>query len=309
MGFNPRMHTIAILGPTASGKSTLALALAQTIDADIVCCDSMVVYRNMDIGTAKPSLAERASVRHHMLDYVDIHTPYHLQRYLDDASQCIAERHRRGRNVILCGGTGLYARALLYGYRLFPTDPDVAATIDNEIAGDDHGDALYHELANVAPDLAKRVQHNKRRLARAVEILRITGNAPGEQTDYAPMTKVSEWRLLPPADVTRRRVHARAKTMLAHGWIEETEALLEQGLLTTPTASQALGYAQIADYLAGKFSRDQLVETIVTLTCRYAKRQRTWFRNQHPAGRTITDLDRPKRDMIAEIVAHWESTS
>ncbi len=275
---------LSILGPTASGKSQVALELARRLDGEIVACDSMTVYRGLDIGTAKPTLDERREIPHHLIDILDIHEPCDARTFCRLADIAIRDILARGRQPILCGGTGLYAKALLYGLPLQPGDPAVAEAIRHEYRRGGI-EPLVAELAATDPQAAERTRDNPRRLMRALEIVRITAAPVAPDEPNPPPYAAPEFILIPDSQWTRERILQRTISMLDAGWIGETERLISQGLLGTPTASQALGYPQIATWLAGpRASWDELVETLVRLTNRYAKRQRTWFRHQHPKG-------------------------
>lgn len=290
----PRL--LAILGPTGCGKSAVAMALARQLPAEIISCDSMQVYRGLDLGTAKPTPAEQAAVPHHLVDTCEITEPYDVKRFLHAAQAAWQDILARGRWPILCGGTGLYARALLYGYELRPTDPAVRAAVAAELATRG-APALLAELASADPVTAAQVTGNDRRLIRAVEVLRLTAAAPGARPAPAqriavPTLPFTQFVLLPDLELGRARIATRTAAMLAAGWVDEARALLAAGLLHTPTASQALGYATIGQFLATATpgappDHAALATALVTETCRYAKRQRTWFRHQHPGAQVL----------------------
>ena len=254
---------IAILGPTASGKSAVALELARRVDGEIISCDSMQVYRGLDIGTAKPSAAEQDGVPHHLIDCCDISEAFGVCDFIERAGAAVDAIHARGGQPILCGGTGLYARALLYGYDIPSADASVRAAV--QASYDEAGEApLLAELTAADAEAADRVRGNPRRLIRAVETLRVTGEV-ARKADRLPVLPVSEWTLLPTPEINREKIHQRTREMLDSGWIEEAEQLIERGLFDTPTACQALGYRQIAAYLCGDIgSFAELAELIAT---------------------------------------------
>ena len=278
------MNVLSILGPTGAGKSAIALKLAKELNAEIISCDSMMIYRGMDIGTAKPSVANRTDVKHHLIDILDIDQVYNAAMFADDATKCIRGINGTGSLPILCGGTGLYAKALLYGYGFFPRNDRIALAIKNRINEGGIG-KLLSELATIDPETAHKVKNNPQRLVRALEIVRITGK-PLRHSSLKRKHRVLDgptWILLPNSHQLRRLIEKRTKVMIRNGWIDETKRLIDKGLLSTPTASKALGYSQIATFLQGQISSvNELTEKIITLTCQYAKRQRTWFKNQHP---------------------------
>lgn len=291
---------IAILGPTAVGKTTLSIQLAQRLGGEILSCDSMQIYRGMDIGTAKPDAAQRAAVPHHLIDIAGIHESYHARRYVDDANRILKEKLYHHPRTWLCGGTGMYARALLEGYIFLPSDPEIRQAVEQEYHN--RGSApLLEELAAIDPETAKRVKDNPRRLQRAVEAIRLTGKPLVAEKQLPPQFVSRTFILTADPVWLRRRISIRTREMLNNGWIEETERLIKQGLEQTPTAGQAIGYAQITQYLHGKIlSFDALVEAIETATARYAKRQRTWFRHQHPNAEFIPVDSHMQPDELAD---------
>ncbi len=288
---------IAVLGPTCSGKTAVAISLAERLNAHIVSCDSMQVYKRMDAGTAKPSPDLQQRVPHHMIDIVDIHAPFDTNMYVQRAAPILEELGQHGGSAVLAGGTGLYARALIYGLELLPADRELFSSIEQEYAQPGGPERLLAELRRAATNaLQPALLQNPRRLLRAVEVLRLSGRLPrAAQTatpdrQRAPSPAFRQFVLMPPDPQTHREwIAARTRGMLDGGWIEETEQLVADGLLTTPTARQALGYNLIAAFLRGDLdSLPELADLIATRTAQYAKRQRTWFRNQHPEALQIT---------------------
>lgn len=284
-------NMLAILGPTASGKSAVALELARRLGAEMVSCDSMQVYRGLDIGTAKPTPAERAAVPHHLIDLLPISEPFNVARFCALARPGLREIAARGRSVILAGGSGLYAKALIYGVSLQPADAALAARVWDEVQAEGGRERLLEELRHVSPELAAAVAANPRRLARAVEVARLTGKDLRPLAESSPAMaagSAATWLQIvldPDPDLLRGRIRRRVGEMLDAGWIEETKQLVGQGLLETPTARQALGYVLIAQFLAGVITaRPELEALLVAKTWQYAKRQRTWFRHQHPGA-------------------------
>ncbi len=282
---------ISILGPTASGKSAVALAMAERLDGEIISCDSMQVYRGMDIGTATPAPDELARVPHHLVNALDIAEPYDVQAFTVRAQRAIRDILARGRQPILCGGTGYYAKVLLYGLPLPPSDPTIAADVLRDF--DELGEeALREELRAIDPAALERAGDNPRRLQRAVEIVRLTGKPVPDQVEANPPDFAGPQLVLvqEPA-LAREHIARRTRRMLADGWIDETERLVANGLLESPTAIQALGYAQIAEWIAaGRRDLEALTEQLIIRTRQYARRQRTWFRHQHP-GAVMVPID------------------
>lgn len=294
-----RPPCLAVLGPTCAWKSETALLLAEELGGEILSCDSMQVYRGLDVGTAKPTPEQRARRPHHLVDVLPLNEPWDANRFVAAARPLLAEIQERGALPILAGGTGLYARALLYGFALLPADRDLFAQVERELAGPDGPERLARELAAAARDpgdVPPDMLQNPRRLARAIEVLRLTGSPPwalAPERPAAPVVPVRQFILLPTMPVLRPRIEQRTAWMLDHGWIEEGRAALAAGLLQTPTARQALGYREIAAFLHGELpDRDALRQTLVGRTVQYARRQRTWFRHQHP-GAEIIEIHQP----------------
>lgn len=274
------------MGPTASGKSALALALASAFRGEIVSADSMQIYRGLNIGTAKPSPSEQAAVPHHLIDIADITEKYDVFRFLKEAKSCIADIRARQKLPVIAGGTGLYLRALMYGLDPLPADPDLRGELDRKYDNDEHYPELCSLMEQDDPEDFAKFSPNRRKLLRAREVFLLSGQ---------PMCHLQErWKQTPPRPDAgsfvlvwenaelRRRIELRCGEMLRSGWIEEAEHFLKNGLHTAPTAWQVLGYKEIASYLTGQLSRQELPERIVTATWQFARRQNTWFRTQHP---------------------------
>jgi tRNA dimethylallyltransferase len=295
------LPVLSILGPTASGKSALALLLAQELDGEIISCDSMQVYRGMDIGTAKPTMAEQRLIKHHLIDILDIHVRYSASAFVEQVTPLVLEVESRGKVPILAGGSGMYARLFLYGSNMPPADRQVFAALKVRLEQEGR-DVLWQELALIDPYTAEIVKDNDRRLLRALEAVLLTGAPlPGKTTwgDEATIPGLQVINLCS-AELNRQRISERTVVMLKEGWIEETEKLIQQGLWETPTAAQSLGYRQIGDYLEGSMTYEELEEKIITLTHRYAKRQRTWFRNQHPGSLVINRDEERSSEKLAQ---------
>lgn len=280
-----------IMGPTASGKSALAMTLAEELNGEIISADSMQFYRGLDIGTAKPSRDEQKLVRHHLIDTMDISEKSDIYRFKREAEAAINDIKSRGRIPVIAGGSGLYLKSLVNGLDDLPAEQSLRDRLDEMYDNDIH----FHELQDIMRleqplDFASFCNH-KRRLIRAREVFVLTGKemthlhnvrkASSSQTPYAQFTIVRE------RDELWERIERRTSIMLETGWIEEAASLIKDGLLESPTAWQALGYAVIGEYLEGKFDYASLVEKIVIATRQYARRQRTWFRTQHPAAMEI----------------------
>ncbi|MEO0650128.1 MAG: tRNA (adenosine(37)-N6)-dimethylallyltransferase MiaA [Planctomycetota bacterium] len=270
----------ALVGPTAAGKTALALELCERLGAEVLSLDSMLVYRGLDVGTAKPSAAERERVPHHLIDLVDPPERYDVQRYLADAEAAEAAVVARGRLPLYVGGTGFYLMSLLSGLH---EGPPMDAALRAELEGRwdaDAGQALHAELAAADPSTAARVHPNDRkRVVRAHEIWRQSGQVPSASR--------REWSAPPrphrlvgiglDGAALRERIEARTRAMLAAGWIDEVRAILD-GPGFGPTSAQALGYPEIRAHLAGELDREALAARIATKTWRFSRRQLTWYR-------------------------------
>lgn len=311
---------VAILGPTCSGKSDVAMAVAESIGGEIISCDSMQIYRGMTIGTAAPISADARRIPHHLVGELDIDQPYDAHRFMLKARRVLAKLAGRRKPAVLVGGTGMYAKALIYGYRMYPSDPTVFAAVSRECAEDNGPNRLREELQRHADNVSPDTLGNPRRLVRAVEILRLTGEVPGATAAARSKRPAPPWLqfiLLPAADRQRACIEQRTDRMLKAGWIDEVRALIGQNFLHSPTARQALGYADIAQWIEADspVSGLQAVrDTIVRATVRYARRQRTWFRRQHPGAfhlplrRAVTAVDIAAA-ILAELPRHYSGAS
>jgi tRNA dimethylallyltransferase len=272
-----------ILGPTAVGKSHLALKLAQDWGTEIVGADALQIYKGMDIGTAKPSVHERSLVPHHMIDIVYPDEPYNAGRYEREAREAIERVHRAGKVPLLVGGCGLYLKAVLHGLFAGPqTDLKLRKQLQQE--ADAHGEYyLYERLREVDPQTAERLHHKDRsRLIRAIEVYLLTGTPISVLQRRHSFQQVRyQTRII---GLTRdradlyARIEKRVDQMIEEGLIAEVEKLLDLGYSEDSTALQGLGYKQIVAMLKGKYSFEDAVHLLKTDTRHYAKRQFTWFR-------------------------------
>ena len=282
---------IGLFGPTCAWKSSSGLQLAAALGGEIISCDSMQVYEGMDVGTSTPSEEERARVPHHFVSDRPIEASVDAYAFAREAEQCVQDIRGRGGCPLVVGGTGLYAKALMYRLTMFPAEKSLFRALEEILSQKGGREVLLDELARNAGEngIPDDVRLNPRRLLRAVEVLRLTGLPPWRHArKQTPRDDFVQIILLPDIAVLRPRIRKRTREMLEQGWIEETRRLLDRGLLTTPTARQALGYAEVADYLAGRVrSLDELDDIIARKTLRFARRQRTWFRHQHPGAKRI----------------------
>lgn len=275
---------VALNGPTASGKTAVAVQLAHRlaasgIGAEVVNADSMLVYRGMDIGTAKPTPAEREGVPHHLIDIMDVTQGASVADFQVLARAAIADCRARGVVPLLAGGSALYVHAILDRFEFPGTDPDVRARLEAELA--EVGAAELHaRLAALAPDVAAGIlPGNGRRTVRALEVIELTGSftstLPG--WDYA-LDDVLQFGLEVPRDLLDARIEQRVEKMWADGLVAEVEGLVARGLRDGRTASRALGYRQVLAFLDGQLTEDEAKQATITGTRRFARKQLGWFR-------------------------------
>lgn len=274
---------IVIAGPTASGKTEIAVGLARAIGGEVVNADSMQVYRGMDIGTAKPSESEKEGVPHHMLDVVAPDTDFNAAAYRETAAPIVHDIARRGRTCLVVGGTGLYIKALTGGiFDCPPSDPalrkSLLALYDEQGAG-----VLHSRLGGLDPEAALKIHPNDRlRVTRALEIIHLTGRMPSRLADAHRFEDrpfdVLFLCLGPDRRKLYRRIDLRVLRMVESGLVEETASLLAAGFGPDLKAMKGLGYRHMVGYLERRWTLDQAVESLQRDTRRYAKRQMTWFR-------------------------------
>jgi tRNA dimethylallyltransferase len=272
-------RVIAVVGPTAAGKSELSLGLALALGGEVVNADSMQLYAGMDIGTAKLSPAQRRGVPHHLLDIWDVREAASVATYQRLARGAIADIHARGRGPVLAGGSGLYLRAALDNLEFPGTDPAVRDRLEAELATAGAG-ALHARLAALDPAAATAIlPSNGRRIVRALEVIEVAGRPfaaalPQYESRYA----VVQLGLKVGRDELDRRIAERAARMWREGLVDEVAALERAGLREGRTASRALGYAQVLRFLAGEYDEDEARAQTILATRRFARRQEAWFR-------------------------------
>jgi tRNA dimethylallyltransferase len=296
---------IAILGPTASGKSELGLGLAERLSGEIVSCDSVQVYRGMDIGTGKPTQDEQTRCRHHLLDLVDPGEPFHAAAWTAQARVAIDDIHQRGRTPIIVGGTGLYFRALRGGlFDAPPPDPTIRARHKAEAAALGVP-ALHRRLQEIDPEAAAPIRPGDLvRTSRALEVYEQTGIPISELRRRAARPSLP-WRLSVvildyPLDKLRLLIQARVERMMEAGFLAEVEALRLAGFGHT-RALAALGYKQLGQHLDGLLTLEEAVAQTKTATSAYARRQRTWFRREEADLRPSAP---PDPDALARDLSH-----
>lgn len=282
------LPVLALVGPTASGKSALALRLAAILPIEIVCCDSQQVYVGMDVGTGKPTAAEREAVPHHLLDLVQPTEVFHAARWAELARGVVGEVTARGRVPVIVGGTGLYLRALAGGLFDAPPPDETIRARHREEALRDGVETLHARLATVDPETAARVMpRDLVRISRALEVLEQTGVAISvlrRRSTRASELRVATLVLDPPLAELRGRIARRFDAMMAAGLLAETRDLRAR-FGSDARALGALGYKQLGEHLDGRLTLDEAVAAAKAATAAYARRQRTWFRKEEGAWR------------------------
>lgn len=280
----PAQIIAAIVGPTASGKSAVAIDIARRLDGEIVSADSMMVYRGLDIGTAKPPEALRRQVPHHMIDIVEPTEDFSAAQYQPLARAAIYDITARGRLPLITGGTGLYVSAALDDMSFPATDATNATRQKLQMDADELGAYQMHKrLAEVDPSAAMSIHpNNVRRTIRALEVYELTGRkfseAAGSFKKRRYVNDTVTIGIAYPKDELMRRIDVRTIKMIERGWVKEAETLFYGGRSISRTAGQALGYRELRDHLMGLASLEQTVERIRLATRHYAKRQMTWFK-------------------------------
>ena len=292
-----KIRIAAIVGPTASGKTALAIELARQLDGEIISCDSMQIYRTMDIGTAKPSPDELAAVPHHLIDILPPDAPYSCSDYVRDAEAAIADITSRGKLPILCGGTGLYLDRLLRGgvEDCAASDEDVRRELW-ETAEKEGSDALHERLAELDPESADAIhKNNVKRVIRALEVCLVTGQKKSEidklnsnisdKYDHTVIMLAFNNR-----ELLYDRIDRRVDIMIEQGLVEETRRLLAGGVFErSQTASQAIGYKELFPYLRGEATLVSCVDELKRASRKYAKRQITWFSGKDYVNKVFVD--------------------
>jgi tRNA dimethylallyltransferase len=277
---------LGLLGPTASGKTEVAVRLCERFGTEVVSVDSMQVYRGLDVGTAKPDAATLARAPHHVIDVAEPSERYDVVRYLADVREAVADLVSRGVTPLFAGGTGFYLKALLHGvFDGPPADLELRRRLEDHARGVGEA-ALHAELASVDPEAAARIHANdRRRVVRALEVFEQTGRPlsdwqrewrRGPDGGGGPTARLVGLELAP--EELDRRIAARTERMLEAGWVEEALAV-ERGPGFGPSAEQALGYREVLAHAHGELTRPELVELVRLRTRQFARRQRTWFRH------------------------------
>jgi tRNA dimethylallyltransferase len=283
---------LALVGPTASGKTGAAIGVAEALGCEIVSIDSMLVYRGMDVGTAKPGPQELARVPHHLIDVAEPSEPFNVARFQDLGRAVLTQIRERGRRALLAGGSGLYFRAIVDELEFPGTDPTTREELERDAAALGP-DVLHARLVDLDPVAAEKIEpENVRRTVRALEVAAVTGrrfSSFAEAWERFEPERVRAAGVDVPREVLARRIEERVSAMVDAGFADEVRSLVEQGFGGWLTASQAIGYAELARHLAGELSLDEAVAGTVKRTKELARRQMVWFRRDprirwFPAG-------------------------
>ena len=305
MNQDKKIPLIAVVGSTASGKSRLAVQLAKKLNGEVVSCDSMQIYRRMDIGTAKPTADETEGIPHHLIDFAEPDTPFSCADYVAAARDVIADIHQRGKIPVVCGGTGLYLeRLLMGGGDVEAAEPDPSIREKWQTFAEVNGNhALHEELRRVDAESADAIhENNLHRVIRALEIFETTGT-PKSQWDRRSKEIVSDYdyKVIGLRYADRQtlydRIERRVDEMIDMGLLSETERLMREGVFEkNATAAQAIGYKELLPYLLENgVSRDEAIDQLKTATRRYAKRQITWFSAKSYVSWVDADRDGVRR--------------
>ena len=306
-------NLICIAGPTASGKTSLSIALAKELDGEIVSCDSMQVYKRMDIGTAKPTIAEREGIPHHMLDVAEPWEDFSVSKYCEMASPIVDDIMARGKTAIVVGGTGLYMDSLIKGNDFAPYPATGRRDELEKLAAEQGIEAVIAQLREVDPESAQRLHpSDQKRIIRAMEVYQETGISITEhnrRTQALPPKYKPVWFALEDADrqTLYDRIDKRVDIMLQDGLIEEIKTLLAEGIPEKATSLQAIGYKEFVDALAGRSSMETAAALVQQSSRKYAKRQLTWFRRnkdihwlRREIGEGTEEILQKARQILAE---------
>ena len=274
---------LCVVGPTASGKTDYAVELALKCGGEVVSCDSMQIYKHMDIGTAKPTADEMKGVKHHMIDIIEPNESFSVERFSEMARECIDDILLRGKMPVLCGGTGLYFDSTINNINFIQMDTDEEYRKYLESAAKEFGNEyVYKILKRVDEESAESIHpNNLKRVIRALEIYKTTGKKKSEldkEQLSEPLYEPEITGLMRDREVLYDRINKRVDIMMEKGLVEEVSELIKMGIDTEATSMQAIGYKEIIEYLDGKTSLSDAVDKIKRESRRYAKRQLTWFK-------------------------------
>ena len=275
-----------VVGPTASGKTAYAIELAKKCGGEVISCDSMQIYRHMDIGTAKPTKYEMDGIPHHMIDIAEPWENYSVARFVTEARSCIDDVLARGRVPILCGGTGLYFDSVIKNIDFAENESAPEYRSELQKAAEEHGNEYVHNmLKKVDPKSAEAVHpNNLKRVIRALEIYKTTGKTKTEldrESVRESLYNAEIYGLNRPREELYERINKRVDIMLENGLLDEVKNLLEMGISRDATSMQAIGYKELVEYFEGRCTLDAAIDKIKQESRRYAKRQLTWFKRNN----------------------------
>lgn len=298
-----------VAGATATGKTAVAVELARRINGEIISADSMQVYKHLSIGTAKPTQDELSNIKYHLVDHVEPDTQYHAGRFLVEANACIEDITARGRQPILCGGTGLYIRALLYGlYEGGEPDPTIRSQLEQRLVLEGV-EALHKELETLDPRSASLYgPKDRQRVVRALEVFYSTGRPLSSyhtQDPAKPAIPAKLYVLRWPRHVLYDRINRRVDAMLGRGLLDEIKNYLVMGYSRDNAAIKALGYRELIDAVEGRSSLADALESMKKKSRNYAKRQETWFRSMSNVEWIECEGSTPE-EVAGSILEHWE---
>lgn len=299
----------AIVGPTAVGKTKIAIELAKRFDAEIISCDSMQIYRGMDIGTAKASAEERQAVVHHLIDVVDPDEDFSVAEFQKQAKEIIIELNRQNKLPLLVGGTGLYYQSVVDDYTFYPMESRQEIREQWQSIIENQGlDYAYSYLQSIDPQYAALISANdQKRIVRAIEVYRLTGKPFSSlQSKSLQVYDLTAFGLYLEREELYHRINLRVDQMLANGLVDEVVGLREKGYGLQHNSMQALGYKQVLYYLDGFLSKSEMVNEIKRETRRYAKRQYTWFKKDSRIQWINVNDCRDKSTLLEKISSHIE---
>jgi tRNA dimethylallyltransferase len=300
---------LTLVGPTAAGKTEAGIAVAERLGAEIVSVDSMLVYRGMDVGTAKPTAEQRARVPHHLLDVAEPSEPFSVARYQELAREAVAGIRSRGRRVLLVGGSALYERAVVDDLGFPGTDLHTRRDLEAEAAVVGAA-GLHDRLAASDPAAAAKIEPgNVRRTVRALEVAELTGrpfSSFAEGWDVYEPDRVRASGISMPAPILRTRIEARVAEMLERGWLDEVRGLVERGFGAWLTSAQAIGYAELARHLAGELTLDAAIAGTVKRTRALVRRQLAFFRRD-PRIRWFEAGEAGAEPLVEDVIAYLET--
>ncbi len=304
-----RQPVIAILGPTAVGKTRISISLADQIDGEIVSVDSRLIYRGMDIGTAKPTSEEREHVPHHLIDVADPDDTWNLAKFCEAALNVIHDIHSRGKVAFLVGGTGQYLRAILEGWTPPPSaeSTDFRETLEATAASRGY-EVVHRQLQDVDPASASQIDpRNVRRVIRALEIFHLTGMpASSQRVKKPPSFEILRIGLTLPREELYQRIDQRIDLMIEDGWIEEVKELIDIGISPDLPSLSAIGYSQLAAHLSGEMDLDSAIVEIRRLSRQFVRRQANWFKADDPEIQWF-DAVSGVEERITEVIERWLS--